>query len=215
MKSTTWTAFAVTILLAACAGNPVPEASAPAESNPLFTKSTLPYQLPPFDKIKNEHYAPAFDKGMKDHLAEIQAIASNPQPPTFDNTIVAMERSGELLNRVSTIFGNLTGAHTNDTLKKLEVDISPKLSAHNDEIYLNGALYARVKALYDQRATLGLDAESTRLLEKYHTDFVRAGAKLNDEQKTRLKGINEELATLGTKFSQKDRKSTRLNSSHS
>ena len=112
MKTTTWPALAGILLLSACAGAPVPEAaSAPAAAtagNPLMVRSALPYQLPPFDQIRNEHYAPAFDKGMADHLAEIQAIANNPGAPTFDNTIVAMERSGELLNRVSQIFGNLT-----------------------------------------------------------------------------------------------------------
>ncbi|HUR40150.1 MAG TPA: M3 family metallopeptidase [Verrucomicrobiae bacterium] len=173
-----------------------------AADNPFFAKSTLPYELPPFDKIRNEHYRPAFDKGMADHQVEIQAIANNPQAATFENTIVAMERSAALLNRVNVTFSALTGAHTNDELQKIDVEVSPKLQAHNDSIYLNPKLYARVKSLYDGRAGLGLDAESARLLEKYHTDFVRAGAQLDESAKTRVKAINEELASLNTKFTQ-------------
>ncbi|MGQ0587213.1 MAG: M3 family metallopeptidase [Gammaproteobacteria bacterium] len=195
-------AVAGAVLLSACAGTPVPESSAQVAANPFFEPSTLPYQYPRFDLIKDEHYLPAFEKGMADNLKEIEAIAGNPAPATLENTIVAMEKSGQLLGRVNTVFQSLASAHTNDALKKLDVDISPKLSAHQDAVYLNGALYARVKALYDARDSLGLDAEGSRLVEKYHTDFVRAGARLNDEQKTRLKAINEELATLGTKFSQ-------------
>jgi peptidyl-dipeptidase Dcp len=208
MKTTTWSALVAPalmgfVLLGGCAGDPVAEAGpATAGANPLFTRSPLPYQYPQFDKIKDEHYRPAFEKGMADNQAEIQAIAGNPEPPTFENTIVAMERSGQLLTRVNTIFGSLTSAHTNDALKQIDVEMSPKLQAHFDSIYLNAALYDRVKRLYDARATLGLDAESARLLDKYHTDFVRAGARLDESQKTRLKAINEELATLGTKFSQ-------------
>jgi peptidyl-dipeptidase Dcp len=202
MKKTLAPALLGTVLLSACAGTATMPDSSPAAANPFFAKSTLPYQLPPFDKIKDEHYRPAFDKGMADHLVEIQAIASNPEPATFENTIVAMERSGELLQRVSITFGNLSNAHTNDELKKVDVEVSPKLSAHSDAIYLNGALYDRVKKLFDARGELKLDPESDRLLERYHRDFVRAGAKLSEDQKTRLRAINEELATLGTKFSQ-------------
>ena len=199
---TTFAPAAAGILLSACAGTaPMPDSTAAAQ-NPFFAKSTLPYQYPPFDQIRDEHYRPAFEKGMAEHLREIDAIASNPEPPSFDNTIVAMERSGQLLGRVNTVFQSLASAHTNDELKKIDVEISPKLSAHSDAIYLNGALYARVKALHDRRDQLGLDPESARLLERYHIDFVRAGAQLDEAQKTRLKAINEELATLNTKFSQ-------------
>ena len=203
MKTVTWPALAGTLLLSACAGTAMSPDSAKAEAaNPLYVRSTLPYQLPPFDKIKDEHYRPAFDKGMADNLAEIQAIAANPEPPTFENTIVAMERSGVLLDRVNTIFSALAGAHTDEEMKKIDVEMSPKLSAHSDAIYLNGALYGRVKALFDARDTLGLDPESARLIERYHIRFVRAGARLNDGQKAKLKAINEELATLETRFTQ-------------
>ena len=205
MKTSTWphrawSALAGTLLLNACAGTPGPEAAAAA--NPLFTRSTLPYQYPPFDRIRDEHYMPAFEKGMAEQLAEIDVIAKNPEAPTFENTIVAMERTGQTLARVNIVFNALASAHTNDEMKKIDVEISPKLSAHFDTIGLNPALYGRVRALYDARATLELDPEALRLLERYHTDFVRAGARLDEAQKTRLKAINEELATIGTQFSQ-------------
>jgi peptidyl-dipeptidase Dcp len=193
------------LLLSACAGTTtMPQSTTPAAAaeNPFYAKSTLPFQYPPFDKIRNEHYRPAFDKGMAEQLAEVQTIAGNPEAPSFDNTIVAMERSGQLLTRVNITFNNLAGAHTNDELKKIDLEMAPKLQAHVDTIYLNPALFARVQQLHDQRDKLGLDAEGKRLLERYYIDFVRAGAKLTEEQKTRVKAINEELATLNTKFSQ-------------
>ncbi|SHM95120.1 peptidyl-dipeptidase Dcp [Duganella sacchari] len=171
-------------------------------SNPFAKASTLPFGYPAFDKIKNEDYAPAFEEGMRQNAAEIEAIANNKKPATFDNTIVAMEKSGQLLNRVSTVFYSLSGANTNDTFKALERDLSPKLAAHNDAIRLNGKLYARIKSLYDKRDKLHLDAESKYLLERYHTDFVRAGAKLSDADKQKLKAMNAELAKLQTTFTQ-------------
>ncbi|MYM29474.1 dipeptidyl carboxypeptidase II [Duganella sp. CY15W] len=171
-------------------------------SNPFAKASTLPFGYPAFDKIKNEDYAPAFEEGMRQNAAEIEAIANNKKPATFDNTIVAMEKSGQLLNRVSTVFYSLSGANTNDTFKALERDLSPKLAAHNDAIRLNGKLYARIKSLYDKRDKLHLDAESKYLLERYHTDFVRAGAKLSDADKQKLKTMNAELAKLQTTFTQ-------------
>lgn len=173
-----------------------------ATANPFFSASTLDLNYPRFDLIRDAHYAPAFEKGMAEHRAEIDKIAGNPADPTFDNTIVAMERAGQLLGRVSAVFFNLTGAHTNDALEKVQSEMAPKLSAHQDAIALNGKLYARVRSLYDGRADLGLDAESLRLLERYHTDFVRAGAQLSEADKEKLKKINEELATLQTQFSQ-------------
>ncbi|MGB0132759.1 M3 family metallopeptidase [Dokdonella sp.] len=177
--------------------------SAAAEAtNPLFAPSPLPFQFPQFDKIKDADYTPAFEKGMADNRVEIEAIANNKDPATFDNTIVAMERSGALLNRVARVFFGLSGTNTNDTMQAIQADMAPKLSAHNDMILLNGKLFARVEAIYDKRDTLGLDPESKRLVERYHTDFVRAGAKLSDADKTRLKAINSEMASLATRFSQ-------------
>ncbi|HEY5799347.1 MAG TPA: M3 family metallopeptidase [Burkholderiaceae bacterium] len=172
------------------------------QDNPFFTVSTLPYHMPRFDKIKNEHYAPGFAEGMRKQMAEIAAIANNPKPPTFDNTIVAMERSGMLLTRVNNVFSNMTGANTNDTLEAVERDLAPKLAAHGDAINLNEKLYKRIKTLYDKRNTSGLDPESKRLLERYHTDFVRAGAQLSAADKEKLKAMNAELAALQITFSQ-------------
>jgi peptidyl-dipeptidase Dcp len=174
----------------------------PAAANPFFQDSPLPLHYPQFDRIKDSDFAPAFERGMADQLKEIQAIANNPQKPTFDNTIVAMEKSGRTLTRAGTVFGNLVGADTNPTRDKLDAEYSPKFAAHRDAIYLNPKLFARVQALYDQRTSLGLDAEGVRLVEKYYQDFVRAGAKLSDADKAKLKQINAELASLGTQFSQ-------------
>jgi peptidyl-dipeptidase Dcp len=171
-------------------------------SNPFAKPSTLPFQYPAFDKIKNEDFAPAFEEGMRQQSAEIDAIANNRAAPTFQNTIVAMERSGQLLNRVSTVFYNLVGANTNDTLNALDKELAPKLAAHSDRIRLNEKLYKRIQALYDKRAQLHLDPESAYLLERYHTDFVRAGAQLSSSDKIKLKAYNARIAALQTQFSQ-------------
>ncbi|SEO32320.1 peptidyl-dipeptidase Dcp [Duganella sp. CF517] len=177
-------------------------ASLLAASNPFAKASPLQYGYPQFDKIKDDDYAPAFTEGMRQQAAEIEAIANNKKPATFDNTIVAMEKSGQLLSRVSSVFGNLSGANTNDTFKALERDLSPKLAAHSDAIRLNGKLYARIQSLYAKRDKLNLDAESKYLLERYNTDFVRAGAKLSAADKDKLKAMNAELAKLQTTFAQ-------------
>ena len=186
-----------TSLIVASHANPVA-----AAENPFFERSSLPYQMPPFDRIMDAHYAPAFAAGMREQLAEVAAIADSPEPASFDNTIVAMERSGQLLQRVSNVFFNLTGANTNDAMEAIERDVAPQLAAHRDAIMLNARLFQRVAALYQQRATLALDAESLRLLERYHTDFRRAGAGLSPADKEKLKAFNTELAELGTRFSQ-------------
>lgn len=183
-------------------------AATSAKANPLLAASRLPYGFPEFDKIRNEHFAPAFDIGLKQHSAEIKQIAENKASPSFENTIVALERSGRLLTRVETVFSNLTATNTNPVLEQLSVELAPKLSAHQDQITLNGKLFERIASLYQQREQLGLDAESLRLLERYYTDFVRAGAKLNAEQKEKLKSLNSQLATLGTRFSQNVLKET-------
>jgi len=183
-------------------------APAATAANPLFAASTLPFQYPAFDKIKDEHFAPAFAEGMRIQLKEIDAIANNPKAPSFDNTIVAIEKSGQLLTRVQTIFGNLQGANTDDALDAVDREMSPKLAAHGDAIYLNAKLFARIKALYEQRDKLKLDAEAKHLLERYHTDFVRAGANLSDADKAKLKTINGDIATLQTTFTQNVLKET-------
>ena len=170
--------------------------------NPFYTESDLYMKYPPFDKVKNEHYTPAFKKGMEEHMVEIKAIANNIDSPTFENTIVAMEISGELLDRVATVFFSLSSAHTNDEMEKIRSEMAPKLSAHSDQILLNKSLFERVNELNGSRANLGLDEESMRLIQKYYTDFVRSGAKLSPEEKEKLKSINGEIAVLQTNFSQ-------------
>ena len=180
---------------------PAPTTASMTE-NPLFKESSLDFHYPPFDQIKDAHFAPAYEKGMAEQLKEIEPIAANPEAPTFENTIVALEKSGELLGRVDRIFSNLSSANTNPNLQKIETEMAPKLSAQQDAIYLNSQLFKRVETLYNNRAKLGLDAESTWLIERYYKDFVRAGAQLSDADKTRLKKMNAELAELQTKFSQ-------------
>ncbi len=181
--------------------SPMPSAS-PMTKNPLLKESSLDLHYPPFDQIKDEHFAPAYTQGMAEQLKEIEPIASNSEAPTFENTIVALEKTGDLLGRVDRIFSNLSSANTNPALQKTETEMAPKLSAHQDAIALNGALFKRVETLYNDRAKLGLDEESTWLIERYYKDFVRAGAKLSDADKTKLKKMNAELAELQTKFSQ-------------
>ena len=177
-------------------------ASMATAENPLLTESTLPFHLPPFDRIKDADFEPAYAQGMAEHLKEVAATANNPAPATFENTVVALERSGQLLERVERIFSNLAGANTNPTIQKIESTMAPKLAAHSDEIHLNAALFARIQSLYDQRDKLPLDAQSKYLLERYEKDFVRAGAKLSDPDKEKLKAMNAELATLQTTFNQ-------------
>ena len=170
--------------------------------NPFFKESALPFHYPPFDKIKNGDFAPAIEAGMQEQLKEIEPIANSSEKPTLENTIVALERTGSLLDRAETTFSNLNSCNTNPEMQKIEQEVAPKLSAHRDAIHLNSKLFARVKELYDSRDKLGLDPESAYLLERYYKDFVRAGAKLSDSDKEKLKKINAELATLQTQFEQ-------------
>ena len=196
---------ALLLLATACLAAPLSAATpapAPMTANPLLTESSLPYHLPPFDQIKDEHYAPAFAATMATQLQEVAAIANNPAPATFANTVVALDRTGLLLSRVSALFFNLTGAHTNPALDQIEEAIAPQLAAHTDAILLNSALFARIQGLYAQRDTLGLDPESKWLLERYHQDFVRGGANLGEAGKTRLKALNAEIASTQTTFTQ-------------
>ncbi|MEE2876863.1 MAG: M3 family metallopeptidase [Candidatus Neomarinimicrobiota bacterium] len=175
---------------------------AASKSNPFYQESTLYLKYPPFDKVKNAHYAPAFENGMADHLAEIDNIANSKAAPTFENTLVAMEKSGQLLDRVATVFFALASAHTHDSLETTRSEMAPKLSAHSDKILLNEKLFRRVEALYNDRNEMGLEAEAVRLVEETYKQFVRSGAKLSAEQQERLKKINSELATHQTTFSQ-------------
>ncbi len=195
-------------LHAATATADAPARPLPTSINPLLAESTLPYHLPPFDRIKDEDFAPAFEQGMAGELQEVEAIARNPAAPSFDNTIVALERSGLVRKRVDQIFSNLNGANTDPVMLKVERDMAPRLSAQQDAIHMNGPLFARIQSLYDARDRLGLDPESKRLLERYHKDFVRAGARLSEADKTRLKAMNAELATLEATFRQNVLKET-------
>lgn len=191
-------------IISACNSNQKSAAGADTSStNPLFTKSTLPFEAPPFDKIKDSDFKPALEEGMKQHLAEIEKIANNPYAPTFDNTLVAMEKSGELLTRANRVLNVLTGANTDSTLQKLQEEEAPKLAAHQDAIYLNSKLFARVKAIYDSRASLKLDPESLRLVEYYFQQFEKAGANLSDDDKAKLKKLNGEEASLSAQFNNK------------
>ena len=176
---------------------PAPDAS--LATNPFMKKSSLQYQAPEFDKIKDEHFKPAFDYGMKVQLAEIEKIANNTEAPTFENTILALETSGEVLKRAQIVFYNLTGSNTNPALQKLEEEYAPIFSGLSDKIYLNEKLYSRIKAI----KTDGLGSEEKRVLELYKTNFEIAGANLSEENKEKVKKINEELATLSTQFSNK------------
>lgn len=172
-------------------------------TNPFFGISALPYQAPPFDRIHQDHYRPAFDKGVAQKRAEVQAIAENVEPATFANTVLALEVSGELLTRVTQVFFAMTSAHTNDFLQQLDEEFSTELAQLANDIYLNGALFARIDAVWQNRQTAGLDAESLRLVEVLWQKFKLAGATLNDEDKEALKALNTEAAGLTSQFNQR------------
>lgn len=210
MSRTVILAAAISLALAACSGKestPVSETSptpapqpADASTNPLLTASSLPFQAPPFDRIKDSDYLPAFNEGMRQHLEEVQRITGSTEPPTFENTILALERSGETLGRVSRIFFGLVQADTNEARQAIQEEVAPKLAAHQDEINLDPKLFARVKTLYDQRETLQLDPVQKRLVEHYYDGLVRAGAQLDDADKASLRKLNVEETTLATQF---------------
>jgi peptidyl-dipeptidase Dcp len=192
--------MALAIGLAAC-GNSKSAMEKPfSSSNPFANESPLLYQAPPFDKIHNDDYQPALEEGMRVQIAEVAKIAGDSAAPTFDNTIVALEKTGLLLTRANNAFQAITQANTNDTLQKLQSDIAPKLAAHSDAVHLNAALFARIKAVYDNRATLKLDSVQSFLVERYYKDFVRSGALLADADKTKLRALNEEESKLSTDF---------------
>ena len=198
-----------TLLLAfviACMAAPTATAQDAADEaaadNPFLTESMRPFQIPPFDEIRDEHFLPAFEEGMAEHKAEIEAIATQEAEPTFENTLVAMERAGQVLDRVSRVFFALVSADANDTRQEIRKEIAPKLSAHYDELVLNEQLFDRIKTLHENLGELDLDAEAQRLVEETYDRFVRAGAELSAEEKERLKAINTELAELQTQFSQ-------------
>ncbi|MGH3509899.1 MAG: M3 family metallopeptidase, partial [Nocardioidaceae bacterium] len=169
-------------------------------TNPFATPSPLPFQYPPFDRIGMDHYRPAFDAGVVEQDAEIAAIVANPAEPDFDNTIGAMESSGRLLDRTLRVFFELAGSMATDEMQALLAELAPLDSAHEDAILLNAGLFARVEAVHRKRAELDLTEEQSRVLERYHTDFVRAGAALPVEEQERLRALNEQITTLTTEF---------------
>jgi peptidyl-dipeptidase Dcp len=199
------TLFYIVMIMAA--GLPLTESTVPTDpqahfgpSSPFYAPSPLPLHAPPFDKIQDSDYQPAIEAGMAEQIKEVGAIAQSPDPPTFENTLVALEKSGQLFNRVMQVFSAVTGANLNPTLQKVKEIEAPKLAAHQDAIFLNPKLFQRVDAIYKQRESLNLDPESLRLVEFYHRAFVHAGAQLSDADKTELKRLNEEESTLQTAF---------------
>lgn len=174
-----------------------------AADNPLLRESDLAYRAPPFDEIDHEHFADALEKAMDIHASEIEQIAGQDAEPTFDNTVVALERTGQELSYVQRVFSHLVGVDRSETLEQTQAEMAPKLSAHQDDIHLDPALFERIETLYEQREELDLDAESKRLLERYHTDFLRAGAGLPEEDQERLREINSRLAELSSDFNSK------------
>jgi len=171
-------------------------------ANPFFSEYTTPFGVPPFDLITNEHYLPAFETGMEIQKEEVEAIVSNPKKPTFDNTIRALDESGEILTRVSTVFFGLSSANTNPEMQKIQLEISPKLAAHSDEINLNPKLFERVKKLYDKKSSLKLNEEEAFILENMYLGFVRSGAVLTPEQQEEMKRLNQEMSVLAVQFGQ-------------
>jgi peptidyl-dipeptidase Dcp len=190
--------MALCLALIACSSPKPTMTFTPA--NPFANPSPLQYQAPAFDKIHTEDFQPAIVEGMRVQIAEVGKVASDAAPPTFDNTIVAMERSGQLLTRAYSVFSALTQANTSDTLQQLQTELAPKLAAHSDAIHMNPVLFARIKVLYDARATLGLDTVQQFLVQRYYKDFVRAGALLSDADKATLRALNEEESKLSTDF---------------
>ena len=171
-------------------------------NNPLLQKWSTPFEMPPFDLIQAEHFSEAFESALRIQKTEIEAIAQNPEVPTFQNTLIALESSGELLNQTSSVFFNLSSSHTSPKIQEIERDIAPKLAAHSAALFLNAPLFQRIDALHQNRMNLGLDAESIRLIERYHLDFVRAGAQLKDQDRIQFAQNAEKLASLFTAFSQ-------------
>ena len=206
MRVTTKLAVPIVFLLSAGCSNAVDDSSegvaTVSDDNPFYTESTQPYQLPPFDRIDESHFLPAFERGMAEQLAEVSAISEQSAPPTFENTLVPLERSGVLLNRVAATFFNLSSADTNEALDQIRAEVAPMLASHTDQILLNGRLFDRVSSLYEQRGTLGLNDESLRLIERHYVDFVRAGALLSEAEQQRMQEINGEMAALQTTFTQ-------------
>ena len=197
--------IATAIMMASCTQK---QDEASSEGNPFFKEYQTPFQVPPFDKIETSDYMPAFERGMKQHKKEIEAIVSNDEAPTFDNTIEAMVYSGKLLDKVAYVFYGLNSANTNDSLQEVAREVSPRLSQHRDEIALNAKLFGRIKTVYENRDRFDLNQEQSYLLENIYKNFVRNGANLPDDKKDQLKEINQELSSLTLEFEQNELKET-------
>jgi peptidyl-dipeptidase Dcp len=176
--------------------------------NPFFEEYQTPFQIPPFEKIEFSHYVPAFEAGMQEQLKDIDKITSNGEAPSFENTIVELERTGKILDKVSNVFFNLLGSNTNDDMDQLAVEISPKLSAHGDSILLNKELFDRVEAVYQSKSDLNLNTEQNRLLDETYKRFIRSGANLDENGMKRLTAINQSLSSLSVNFDQNVLKET-------
>ena len=200
-------AAGLAVVLGACSSSKKSDV-AETTPNPFFTEYTTPFGVPPFDKIEVAHYKPAFLKGMEEHKKEIDAIVNNTEEPTFENTIVALDQSGELLNKVLYAFGGQSSVNTTDEIQELEQELYPLFSAHSDDISLNPALFARVKAVYDNQASLGLDKEQKKLLEETYKGFVRGGANLDADNQAKLRELNEKISVLELTFGQNMLKET-------
>lgn len=190
------------LIFTACTKNSETPEEITSTENPFFSEYNTPFKVPPFTRIKPEHFIPAYERGMEEHRADIEAIINNPEGPTFENTIAALDRSGKLLSEVSRVFSGLNGANTNDELRAIQKEMAPRLAAHNDEINLNKNLFERVKTVYEQRDNKNLTNEQLYLLENLYKRYVRNGADLNDEDQSKLKQINQELSRLAVQFGQ-------------
>jgi len=206
MKSVLIAMLSATLLLTGCATERTADKG--ADVNPFFVDYDTPFGVPPFDRMRPEHYLPAFDEGIARHAAEVDRIAENLEDPTFANTVEALERSGALLTKVSSVFYNLLSADTSDTLQEIARQVAPKLAQHRDNIRLNEKLFARIKAVYDRRDSLDLTPEQAKLLEETYKNFVRGGANLSPEQKNRFREINKELSVLTLTFGENVLKET-------
>ena len=200
-------AASLAVVLGACNSSKKSDV-ADAAPNPFFTEYTTPFGVPPFDKIEVAHYKPAFEKGMEEQKKEIDAIVNNPEEPTFENTIVAFDRSGELLTKVMYAFSGQSSVNTTDEIQALEQELYPVLSAHSDDISLNPALFTRVKAVYDKQASMNLNKEQKKLLEETYKGFVRGGANLDADKQARLRELNEKISVLELTFGQNVLKET-------
>jgi peptidyl-dipeptidase Dcp len=209
MLKTGITIVALAFIMSSCSNQP--KQPARDMSNPFFKEYTTPFQVPPFNEIKLEHYIPAIDAGIADQMAEIKAITDNKEEPTFDNTILAFDQSGLLLNQVSNVFFNINSANTDDKMQELARQITPKLSAHRDNIALNKELFARIKSVYDRRNELKLNADQLRTVEKYYQDFARSGANLPEDKQAELRKLNDELSMLELKYGENNLAETNKN----